>query len=171
MPTWFRCTSLLRFLREAKAGRSENAVQLGLPQPVPMDGLIASCVSKKKPISCTSLSKSSKHSDTVDLPWGELPSHIHTWPCFSGKVLSCVIQFRCVDPAGRPFGDDGAFNEYNPYHHNILRHLIICVMLHMNDRYPMMDRDAIELRPGKGLAWIEGKSPSRKTGGPAESDD
>jgi hypothetical protein len=110
-----------------------------------------------------------KHSAAVDLPWGEQPSDIHTWPCFSGKVLSCVLQFRCKEPAGRPFGDDGAFNEYSTYHHRILQQLIVCVMLHMNDRYPMTDRELIESNSGK-LVWAEGKSPSKRTGDQARRD-
>jgi hypothetical protein len=158
------------FLGKLKAGDPKSPYSLDYLEPVPMEGLLASCVSKKKPMSYNSASNPSKYSGKVDLPWGELPSHIHTWPCFSGKVLSCVIQFRCVDPAGRPFGDDGAFNEYNTYHHKILHQLIVCVMLHMNDRYPMMDRDAIRLTPDKGIKFAEGKSPSRRSGGSKDAD-
>jgi hypothetical protein len=160
------------FLAKLTPGDPKTPYSLDYLKPVAMDGLLAWCCGKKKPISSSSANKPSKFSETVDLPWGELPSHIHTWPCFYGKVLSCVIQFRCVDPAGRPFGDDGAFNEYNSYHHKILHQLIICVMLHMNDRYPMMDRDSIELHPEKkGLAFKEGKSPSRRTGGAGGGED
>ena len=36
---------------------------------------------------------------------------------------------RCKEPAGRPFGDDGAFNEYSTYHHRILHQLIVCVRM------------------------------------------
>jgi hypothetical protein len=161
------------FLGKLTPGDPDEPYSLEYLEPVAMDGLLAMGVAKKKPMSFNSKNKPAKHSETVDLPWGELPSHIYTWPCFYGKVLSCLIQFRCVESAGRPFGDDGAFNEYNAYHHKILQQLIACVMLHMNDRYPMMDRDSIELLPDGVMAYAEGKSPSRhhpktKNGGEAK---
>merc|ERR1719353_1248979 len=84
------------FLGKLKPGDPQKPYSLEYLEPVVMDGLLASCVVKKKPMSFNSGNQPQKYSEKVDLPWAENPSHIHTFPLFYGKVLSCIVQFRCV---------------------------------------------------------------------------
>lgn len=109
---------------------------------VPMLGLLAACVKQKKPISSVPDERGAKYNPEVDLPWPDgVPAHLHTVPAFWNKAVSSVLQFRCTDPAGRPFGDDGSFNPYSSHHLKLLNQLLVYIMLRVNERYPMMDRD------------------------------
>ena len=66
-----------RFLRSSRFGR-------------------ATCISLAKKAIYGHASSPSCVAASMGLFTGEQPSDIHTWPCFSGKVLSCVLQFRSV---------------------------------------------------------------------------
>lgn len=108
-------------------------------------GLLAECVKQKKLISVGSDDPGPKYDRESDIDLDEDPearqAQLHTVPAFWGKTVSSVLQFRCLAPAGRPFGDDGSFNPYSSHHLKLLQQLLVYVMLHVNHKYPMMDRD------------------------------
>merc|ERR1719460_1546671 len=104
-------------------------------------GLLLEALKSKKPISVDSKDPGTKYHEEIDIDLSEFhgkaarKAHLHTVPAFSGqRTVSAVLQFRCPDPMGRPFGDDGCFNPYSVHHIKLLQQLLVYVMLHVNKR-------------------------------------
>jgi putative methionine-R-sulfoxide reductase with GAF domain len=101
-------------------------------------GLVGVAIETKRSVHVEQVTRDKTYDPSVDLPCKE--GALHVWPLHRGRLLSAILEWSCPAREHVDFGDDGAFNQHNPRHADLLGKLMAIMQLYIEQWYPTTER-------------------------------